>query len=412
MSDPPNPADRDGLALLKHTKDLLWRAETGEREFRQAQRIHRRNTALRRSKQASPAPTDAKRSIRAAMLTPSPKMSPSSDCGRKIAPKIRTRFGAPEARRRSLRSPGRAGPHDLRAPAIGLRRFDCRAFSSYGLSRALRFQSLNTRLRVCRARASPALATICRALARLPFTRRPLPDPAERNEVRQEPMVRGLAAGASRIRTLGPSGPGQPLGPEGDLPPTHKFANGARFTWNFPFGKRFHRADGPGRFDGLRLSALLGLLRELTVVLEDTLAGERLFEPIQELRLNRLIVVIALWEYAHFMKVFGEPGAAGDLNLKLEASHGTDSSPTPRWSEPAWNSWSHHCFRSWPSRPRDDLDQSAGEPVLFLKGPTVRVGFIQRRGCERLSRSADDRSGSADFGSSGYRRTLQLKIAH
>jgi len=30
---------------------------------------------------------------------------------------------------------------------------------------------------------------------------RPLPDPAERNEVRQEPIVRGLSAGGRWIRT-------------------------------------------------------------------------------------------------------------------------------------------------------------------------------------------------------------------
>jgi hypothetical protein len=74
------------------------------------------------------------------------------------------RIGASEARRWSLRSPGRAGLHDLRAPSIGLSQLRLPRLRSYGLSRALRSQSSNIRLGVCCARASPALATGCRAL--------------------------------------------------------------------------------------------------------------------------------------------------------------------------------------------------------------------------------------------------------
>src|ERR1700757_2628408 len=57
-----------------------------------------------------------------------------------------------------------------------------------------------------------------------------------------------------------------------------------------------------------QFAALLSLLREPAIIFEDTLAGERLLEPVEELsgRID-LIVVLALGEDAHLMQVFCEP---------------------------------------------------------------------------------------------------------
>ena len=57
------------------------------------------------------------------------------------------------------------------------RNFDCRAFSAMGLVEHCD-RNHRTPDWSLRPRASPALATGCRALRRLPFTRRPLPDPS------------------------------------------------------------------------------------------------------------------------------------------------------------------------------------------------------------------------------------------
>src|SRR6516162_6335689 len=62
------------------------------------------------------------------------------------------------------RSPGQAGLHGLRAPAIGVSQLRLPRLLSHGLSRTLRSRSSDTGLGVCRARASPAIAAGCRAL--------------------------------------------------------------------------------------------------------------------------------------------------------------------------------------------------------------------------------------------------------
>ena len=62
------------------------------------------------------------------------------------------------------------------------------------------------------------------------------------------------------------------------------------------FGLPLHRSNGPNGLDGLGFATLLGLLRALTVVLEETLVGVRLFEPVEELsRRIDLVVVLAVW---------------------------------------------------------------------------------------------------------------------
>ena len=76
----------------------------------------------------------------------------SRDCGRGW------RIGAPEVRRWSLRSSGRAGLHDLRAPAIGLSQLRLPRLLSHGLSRVLRPQPSHSGLGVRGGRARRALA--------------------------------------------------------------------------------------------------------------------------------------------------------------------------------------------------------------------------------------------------------------
>src|SRR5215472_7946316 len=69
-----------------------------------------------------------------------------------------------------------------------------------------------------------------------------------------------------------------------------------------------HRADGPDGFDGLWPPLRFEFGRLLAVILVNSLTRERLLEPVEELsgRID-LVVVLALWEYAHLVQIFGEP---------------------------------------------------------------------------------------------------------
>src|SRR6516225_4474025 len=87
----------------------------------------------------------------------------------------RRRIGASTALGWRLRSPGRAGLHGLRAPAIGVSQLRLPRLLSHGLSRTLRSRSSDTGLGVCRARASPAIAAGCRALRPTAHNRLPRP---------------------------------------------------------------------------------------------------------------------------------------------------------------------------------------------------------------------------------------------